>query len=340
MIQFKDVSKTFKSKGVTTQALQHVSLTIDDGDMFGVIGFSGAGKSTLLRMVNGLEMPTEGHVEINGQDLSKISHNEMRKLRKSIGMVFQQFNLLDSRTVFDNVAIPLRLNKVDKDKIQKKVMELLEYVNLADKADAYPGQLSGGQKQRVGIARALATNPSILLCDEATSALDPETTESILQLLERIHKELNITILIVTHEIQVIQRLCNRVAVMEHGKVVEKGSVLEVFSNPQQDMTKKFVRTVIPDQIPPSVIAKIHEAKDNYKILKLRFLGDNATDHLMYHINKNFPVQTNILFASVNELQKTILGIFILQIIGNDADIAKVIQYIDEQHVQWQEVDL
>lgn len=340
MIQFKDVSKTFKSKGVTTQALQHVSLTIDDGDMFGVIGFSGAGKSTLLRMVNGLEMPTEGHVEINGQDLSKISHNEMRKLRKSIGMVFQQFNLLDSKTVFDNVAIPLRLNKADKDKIHTKVMELLEYVNLADKADAYPGQLSGGQKQRVGIARALATDPSILLCDEATSALDPETTESILQLLERIHKELNITILIVTHEIQVIQRLCNRVAVMEHGKVVEKGSVLEVFSNPQQDMTKKFVHTVIPDQIPPSVIAKIHEAKDNYKILKLRFLGDNATDHLMYHINKNFPVQTNILFASVNELQKTILGIFILQIIGNDADMAKVIQYIDEQHVQWQEVDL
>lgn len=339
MIQFKDVSKTFKSKGVTTQALQHVSLDID-GDMFGVIGFSGAGKSTLLRMVNGLEMPTAGHVEINGQDLSKISHNEMRKLRKSIGMVFQQFNLLDSRTVFDNVAIPLRLNKVDKSKIHKKVVELLEYVNLADKADAYPGQLSGGQKQRVGIARALATDPSILLCDEATSALDPETTESILQLLERIHKELNITILIVTHEIQVIQRLCNRVAVMEHGKVVEKGSVLEVFSNPQQDMTKKFVRTVIPDQIPPSVVAKIHEAKDNYKILKLRFLGDNATDHLMYHINKNFPVQTNILFASVNELQRTILGIFILQIIGDDAEIAKVIQYIDEQHVQWQEVDL
>lgn len=340
MIQFKDVSKTFKSKGVTTQALQHVSLDIEDGDMFGVIGFSGAGKSTLLRMVNGLEMPTAGHVEINGQDLSKISHNEMRKLRKSIGMVFQQFNLLDSRTVFDNVAIPLRLNKVDKSKIHKKVVELLEYVNLADKADAYPGQLSGGQKQRVGIARALATDPSILLCDEATSALDPETTESILQLLERIHKELNITILIVTHEIQVIQRLCNRVAVMEHGKVVEKGSVLEVFSNPQQDMTKKFVRTVIPDQIPPSVVAKIHEAKDNYKILKLRFLGDNATDHLMYHINKNFPVQTNILFASVNELQRTILGIFILQIIGDDAEIAKVIQYIDEQHVQWQEVDL
>lgn len=246
MIQFKDVSKTFKSKGVTTQALQHVSLTIDDGDMFGVIGFSGAGKSTLLRMVNGLEMPTEGHVEINGQDLSKISHNEMRKLRKSIGMVFQQFNLLDSRTVFDNVAIPLRLNKADKDKMHKKVMELLEYVNLVDKADAYPGQLSGGQKQRVGIARALATNPSILLCDEATSALDPETTESILQLLERIHKELNITMLIVTHEIQVIQRLCNRVAVMEHGKVVERGSVLEVFSNPQQDMTKNLSVRLFP----------------------------------------------------------------------------------------------
>lgn len=340
MIQFEDVSKTFKSKGVTTQALQHVSLTINDGDMFGVIGFSGAGKSTLLRMVNGLEMPTEGQVVINGQNINKISHNDMRKLRKSIGMVFQQFNLLESRTVFDNVAIPLRLNKADKDTIQKKVMELLKYVNLADKADAYPSQLSGGQKQRVGIARALATDPSILLCDEATSALDPETTESILQLLEQIHKELNITMLIVTHEIQVIQRLCNRVAVMEHGKVVEQGTVLEVFSNPQQDMTKKFVRTVIPDQIPPSVVSKIHAEKDNYKILKLRFLGENATEHLLYHINRTFDVQTSILFASVNELQKTILGIFILQIIGEDEEIAKVIQYIDEHQIQWQEVDL
>lgn len=340
MIQFADVSKTFKGKGSATQALQHVSLDINDGDMFGVIGFSGAGKSTLLRMVNGLEMPSEGKVVINGQDLNRISHNQMRKLRKSIGMVFQQFNLLESRTVFDNVAIPLRLNKVDKDTMHKKVMELLDYVNLADKANAYPSQLSGGQKQRVGIARALTTDPSILLCDEATSALDPETTESILQLLERIHQELNITMLIVTHEIQVIQRLCNRVAVMERGKVVEQGTVLDVFSNPQQEMTKKFVRTVIPDQIPPSVVAKIHAEKENYKILKLRFLGENATEPLLYHINKNFAVQTSVLFASVNELQKTVLGIFILQITGDDLEINKVIRYIDECRIQWQEVEL
>ena len=241
MIQFKDVSKTFKSKGVTTQALQHVSLTIDDGDMFGVIGFSGAGKSTLLRMVNGLEMPTEGHVEINGQDLSKISHNEMRKLRKSIGMVFQQFNLLDSRTVFDNVAIPLRLNKADKDKMHKKVMELLEYVNLADKADAYPGQLSGGQKQRVGIARALATNPSILLCDEATSALDPETTESILQLLERIHKELNITMLIVTHDIKMAHDVASHVIFLHDGRIEEEGEPSRIFADTKSPRLQQFL---------------------------------------------------------------------------------------------------
>ena len=233
MIQFMDISKTFQTKKDTIHALNHVSLTIDDGDVFGIIGFSGAGKSTLLRMVNALEVPTTGHVEIDGKNIDALSHKELRGVRKKIGMVFQQFNLLESKSVYDNIAIPLRLNKADTVQIRNTVMKLLQFVNLEDKADVYPAQLSGGQKQRVGIARALATNPSILLCDEATSALDPETTEAILQLLERINKELNITILIVTHEIQVIQRLCNRVAVMEHGQVVESGSVLDVFSNPQ-----------------------------------------------------------------------------------------------------------
>ena len=339
MITLKNITKTYGGSA-QVQALKGINLTIEDGEIFGIIGKSGAGKSTLVRCINMLEKPTSGQVIIDDKDLTKMSESQLRAERKNIGMIFQHFNLLSSRTVAENIAFPLELIGASKDVIEKKVASLLDLVGLSDRAGNYPSQLSGGQKQRVGIARALATDPSILLCDEATSALDPETTESILQLLERIHKELNITMLIVTHEIQVIQRLCNRVAVMEHGKVVEKGSVLEVFSNPQQDMTKKFVRTVIPDQIPPSVVAKIHEEKDNYKILRLRFLGDNATDHLLYHINKTFSVQTNILFASVNELQKTILGIFILQIIGDDAEIAKVIQYIDEQQVQWQEVEL
>lgn len=338
MIQFMDISKTFQTKKDTIHALNHVSLTIDDGDVFGIIGFSGAGKSTLLRMVNALEVPTTGHVEIDGKNIDALSHKELRGVRKKIGMVFQQFNLLESKSVYDNIAIPLRLNKADTVQIRNTVMKLLQFVNLKDKADVYPGQLSGGQKQRVGIARALATNPSILLCDEATSALDPETTDNILQLLERINKELHITILIVTHEIQVIQRICNKVAVMEHGQVVEQGSVLDVFSNPQQNITKRFIQSVIPDTIPNTVIEKIRAQKDNYKIVKVRFLGDKATDNVLYEINQTFDVQTNVLFASVNELQKNVLGIFILQIIGTDTAIQHVMDYIDNKGLQWQEV--
>ncbi len=338
MIQFMDISKTFQTKKDTIHALNHVSLTIDDGDVFGIIGFSGAGKSTLLRMVNALEVPTTGHVEIDGKNIDALSHKELRGVRKKIGMVFQQFNLLESKSVYDNIAIPLRLNKADTVQIRNTVMKLLQFVNLEDKADVYPGQLSGGQKQRVGIARALATNPSILLCDEATSALDPETTDNILQLLERINKELHITILIVTHEIQVIQRICNKVAVMEHGQVVEKGSVLDVFSNPQQDITKRFIQSVIPDTIPDTVIEKIRAQKENYKLVKVRFLGDKATDNVLYEINRTFDVQTNVLFASVNELQKNVLGIFILQIIGTDTAIQHVMDYIDSKGLQWQEV--
>ena len=338
MIQFMDISKTFQTKKDTIHALNHVSLTIDDGDVFGIIGFSGAGKSTLLRMVNALEVPTTGHVEIDGKNIDALSHKELRGVRKKIGMVFQQFNLLESKSVYDNIAIPLRLNKADTVQIRNTVMKLLQFVNLEDKADVYPGQLSGGQKQRVGIARALATNPSIMLCDEATSALDPETTDNILQLLERINKELHITILIVTHEIQVIQRICNKVAVMEHGQVVEQGSVLDVFSNPQQNITKRFIQSVIPDTIPNTVIEKIRAQKDNYKIVKVRFLGDKATDNVLYEINQTFDVQTNVLFASVNELQKNVLGIFILQIIGTDTAIQHVMDYIDNKGLQWQEV--
>lgn len=338
MIQFMDISKTFQTKKDTIHALNHVSLTIDDGDVFGIIGFSGAGKSTLLRMVNALEVPTTGHVEIDGKNIDALSHKELRGVRKKIGMVFQQFNLLESKSVYDNIAIPLRLNKADAVQIRNTVMKLLQFVNLEDKADVYPGQLSGGQKQRVGIARALATNPSILLCDEATSALDPETTDNILQLLERINKELHITILIVTHEIQVIQRICNKVAVMEHGQVVEHGSVLDVFSNPQQNITKRFIQSVIPDTIPDTVIEKIRAQKENYKIVKVRFLGDKATDNVLYEINQTFDVQTNVLFASVNELQKNVLGIFIIQIIGTDTAIQHVMDYIDSKGLQWQEV--
>ena len=240
MIAIRNVTKEFDVNKQKVTALSDVNFTIEKGDIFGIIGFSGAGKSTLLRMINALEVPTSGHVEIDGVNINGLSFNELRKVRKRIGMVFQQFNLLNAKSVYDNVAIPLILNKVHKSEIDKKVKTLLDFVDLGDKANAYPGELSGGQKQRVGIARALATDPSILLCDEATSALDPDTTESILQLLERVNRELGVTVVIVTHEIDVIQKICNHVVVMEHGKLIESGSVLDVFSKPKHDTTKRY----------------------------------------------------------------------------------------------------
>ncbi|WP_196595106.1 methionine ABC transporter ATP-binding protein [Pectinatus frisingensis] len=340
MIKFVDISKIFTVKKQRIDALQHVSLEVRTGNIFGIIGFSGAGKSTLLRMVNALETPTDGHVEIDGKNISKLSFSELRKVRKDIGMIFQQFNLLNSKTVYENIAIPLILNHIDEGEIDRRISRLLKFVELSDKKNAYPSQLSGGQKQRIGIARALATDPSILLCDEATSALDPETTESILHLLKKVNQKFNITILIVTHEINVIQRICDQVAIMEDGCIVETGSVLEVFSNPRQQMTRRFIRTVIPDKIPDSVQNKLKNDPRHYKIIRIRFLGSNAQNNILYHINKNYNAETNILFASVNELQKTILGIFIVQIIGDDSEIKKITDYISSHQIQCQEVRL
>ncbi len=340
MIEFKNISKTFQTSQGTVHALDHVNLSVEKGDIYGVIGFSGAGKSTLLRMVNALEYPTEGHVEILGKNVDELDHKELRLTRKNIGMIFQQFNLLESKTVYDNVDVPLKLNKIEKAARDQIVKTLLKFVSLEDKADVYPAQLSGGQKQRVGIARALATNPSILLCDEATSALDPETTEQILQLLRKINKQLHITILFVTHQIQVIQQLCNKVAVMEHGKVVESGPVLEVFSNPKEEITKRFVRTVIPDAIPESIVEKLKQDKRPYKLLKIRFLGDQASEGSIYELNERFGLKTNIVFANVCELQQTALGLFIVQALDEGDKIRQAEQYLTEKGIFWKEVAL
>ena len=340
MIAIRNVTKEFDVNKQKVTALSDVNFTIEKGDIFGIIGFSGAGKSTLLRMINALEVPTSGHVEIDGVNINGLSFNELRKVRKRIGMVFQQFNLLNAKSVYDNVAIPLILNKVPKSDIDKKVKTLLDFVDLGDKANAYPGELSGGQKQRVGIARALATDPSILLCDEATSALDPDTTESILQLLERVNRELGVTVVIVTHEIDVIQKICNRVVVMEHGKLIEIGSVLEVFSKPKYETTKRFVRTVIPDEIPSTVKHTLACDKRPYTILKMHFLGNNTTDNVLYHINRTFDLETSVLFATVTELEHTVLGIFIVQFIGDDLEMGKVKEYLIGQGIEWQEVTL
>ena len=340
MISIHNLTKEFNYNKQKVTALENVTLTIEKRDIFGIIGFSGAGKSRLLRMINALEVPTTGYVEIDGVNINSLSFNELRKIRKRIGMVFQQFNLLNAKSVYDNVAIPLVLNGVPKKTIDKKVKSLLAIVDLSDKANAYPDELSGGQKQRVGIARALATDPSILLCDEATSALDPDTTESILQLLERVNRELGITIVIVTHEIDVIQKICNRVAVMEKGHLIEEGSVLQVFSKPKHNTTKRFVRTVIPDEIPTTVKHTLACEKREYTILKMNFLGSNTTDNVLHHINKIYDLETSVLFATVTELEHTVLGVFIVQFIGNDLEVGKVKEYLLSQAVDWEEVEI
>lgn len=336
MIELQNVSKTFESNSGNVKALKDISIKIDKGEIFGIVGFSGAGKSTLLRTINYIEEPTEGKVIIDNLELGKLSKNELRSVRKSIGMIFQQFNLLSSKTVYDNVAIPLVLNKVPKDEIEKRVKELLEFVELEDKIDTYVNKLSGGQKQRVGIARALATDPAILLCDEVTSALDPKTTQSILKLLKRINTELNITIVIITHEMNVIREMCNSVAVMENGRIIEQGNVIDVFGNPQQETTKDFVRTVINDEIPESIIESIKKDTRNNEIVKLKFLGSNASDSLISKINKTFDVETNILYATVTELEGTTLAIIILQIIGDTQEIQNALEFIKNSGVNYE----
>ena len=317
IISFENLSKRYEKKGQIFVALDNVTFKVNKGDVYGLIGFSGAGKSTLLRMVNALETPTEGKVFVKGVDLTSLKESKLREIRKDIGMIFQEFNLLETKTVFDNIAIPLMLRHDNKQKIKARVEELLKFVGLEDKAKALPGELSGGQKQRVGIARALATEPEILLCDEATSALDPDTTESILNLLARVNKELNVTILFVTHTIRVVQKLCNKVAILEHGKLVENGSVIDIFSKPKSTIAKRFVETVIPSKIPESIV---------------------ATDDVIWQINAKLGVHTNVMFASVTELQGRVLSIITLQLTGNEEDFKKVEDYINSHGIAFEEV--
>lgn len=340
MIEFENVSKVFRTKDGQVNALKNVNLKIEKGDIYGIIGFSGAGKSTLLRTINALEKPSEGRVLIGGEDINQLSPEELRNKRKGIGMIFQQFNLLETKTVYENVAIPLKLNKVPKEEIKKRVDKVLEFVELSDKKNAYPSKLSGGQKQRVGIARALATEPSILLSDEATSALDPKTTAAILKLLKKINQELHITIVLITHEMNVIQSICNHVAVMENGEIVENGDVLDVFSMPEKTITRNFVKTVINDSVPESLVDGILADKRNYKILRLKFLSANTTEPVLAGVNKKFDVETNILFANISEIQDRIVGIHIIQIIGETEEIKKAEEYFDSQDVGHIEVSL
>ena len=340
MIRFEHVSKTFQTKNGPFDALKDVSFEIEKGNIYGVIGYSGAGKSTLIRMVNALETPTSGNVWVEGKDIGTLNQKELRNLRKGIGMIFQQFNLLESKTIYDNVAIALKLNGVSKKDIEKRVTELLDFVELSDKKYSYPGQLSGGQKQRVGIARALANNPSILLCDEATSALDPKTTDSILELLKKINEMLHITIVIITHEMNVIQKICNKVAVMDYGQVVETGSVIQVFSDPRSDIARRFVGNLIRDVIPEPLVESIRRETRNSRLLRIKLENTDSTEPLLWEINRRFEVETNILYSTINVIQGIVVGIMLVLFTGTDEEIEKAEQYILESKEEYREVTL
>ena len=311
MIELEQISKTFADAGREVHAVNNVSLTIRNGDVFGIIGFSGAGKSTLVRCINLLERPTEGSVRIDGKELTRMPAKELRQARRKIGMIFQHFNLMPSRTIFGNVAYPLKGSGLRKDQIAEKVRKLLDLVDIADKENAYPSQLSGGQKQRAAIARALANDPDILLCDEATSALDPQTTKAILKLLERLNRELGITLVVITHEMAVVKEICNRVAVMDHGRVVEEGEVFSVFASPKEELTRSFIKTTSNLQKIEELIAAkspVVALKPGERIVRLSYVERNASEPLISTMTKKYGVILNIIFADIEIVQNAPIG--------------------------------
>ena len=314
-----------------------MSLKVEKGDIFGIVGYSGAGKSTLLRLVNLLEKPDSGSVKLEGEEIIGLSEGELNKLRKNIGMVFQQFNLLETQTVYQNLKIPLVISKIPKSEINERIDELLDFVGLKDKKNISVSKLSGGQKQRIGIARALATHPKILLCDEATSALDPKTTKSILELLKKINQEFGITILLITHEMEVVKEICNKVAVMQDGEIKEQGNIIEIFTNPKERITKDFISSVINNDIPVSLLKELDLT---LPIVKLTFLGENSGQSLISEINKNFDITTKILSASINELGNTILGVLVIQLGGNVELIGKVEEFIAKRGVKAERMEI
>ncbi|MCM3585071.1 methionine ABC transporter ATP-binding protein [Mesobacillus maritimus] len=333
MISIKDVIKTYHSKGGAVKAVDHVNLEINEGEIFGVIGYSGAGKSTLIRMLNGLEIPTTGSINVAGREVSKIKGAKLRKARQEISMIFQHFNLLWSRTVADNIAFPLEIAGVPKPKRDQRVKELIQLVGLDGREKAFPSQLSGGQKQRVGIARALANNPQVLLCDEATSALDPQTTDSILELLVDINKRLGLTIVLITHEMHVIRKICHRVAVMEAGKIVESGPVLEVFKNPKQPITKRFVQQVTEPEETRDTIDHLLDRFPHGQVVQLTFVGEAAEQPLITELIRQYELTVNILQGKISQTQHGSYGTLFIHLDGDEREVEKAISYISSQGV-------
>ncbi|WP_348788122.1 methionine ABC transporter ATP-binding protein [Leifsonia sp. NPDC080035] len=323
-IEFRGVTKSFRSGDAAVAAVEGVDLSIERGEIFGIIGYSGAGKSTLLRLINALEHPTSGAVVVDGRDLTRMRERELRGVRAGIGMIFQQFNLFRSRTVFGNIAYPLKVAGWPAEKRKQRVAELLAFVGLTDKAWAYPDQLSGGQKQRVGIARALATNPSILLADEATSALDPETTADVLSLLKRVNAELGVTIVVITHEMEVVRSIADRVAVLDAGRVIETGSVFEVFSNPQTPTARRFVGTVLRNQPGAADIERLR-GKHAGRIVSARIHDDGRLGSVLSDAVGRHDVRFEIVYGGISALQGRSFGSLTLELVGEPANVDALI---------------
>lgn len=337
MIQLKNIFKTFKSdNGKEVKACDNVNISISKGSIYGIIGFSGAGKSTLVRCINLLERPDSGEVFVNGKNMLNLSEKELRLERKKIGMIFQHFNLMKTRTVFENVAFPLKYSGFSKEQISVKVHELLKLVEIDDKSANYPDQLSGGQKQRVAIARALANDPNVLLCDEATSALDPTTTKSILDLLKLLNRKLGLTVVMITHQMNVIKEICDHVAVMEHGVVVEQGGVYEVFANPQNEITKNFIKSTTNLSKVENLISSgslVTKLNPGEKIIRLSYLQKNISEPLISALTAEFGIVLNIIFADIEIVQDAPIGGTVAIFSGNERQILAALDYLREKNV-------
>ena len=344
MIKLEHITQTYVSPdGTAFDALKDVSIHIRSEEIFGIIGRSGAGKSTLVRCINLLNRPTSGSVIVDGQDLTKLPDDDLRKVRRSIGMIFQHFNLLSSRTVYDNIALPLELTGTPKDQIREKITPLIHLVGLDEHANKYPSQLSGGQKQRVGIARALANDPKVLLSDEATSALDPETTVATLELLKRINQELGVTIVMITHEMNVVKQICGRVVVMNKGQIVEEGDVIDIFARPQSKTTRALIGQVMARDLPQSIVDTVNASRalngrDNVHLLHLSFIGGEVTEPVISLASREFGINFNILRGTVDDLQGRTLGTLTLLVVAPGETYRKAVEFIRDRGVLVEEI--
>ena len=337
MIKLSNVSKVFNLEKTKVEAVKNVNIHVKEGEIFGIIGFSGAGKSTLVRCINMLEHPTEGSVIVAGEELTTLRGKQLRLARKKIGMIFQQFNLMPSRTVLENVAYPLKNSGLSKKEIINRVRELLELVDISEKENAYPSQLSGGQKQRVAIARALANEPKVLLCDEATSALDPKTTGSILQLLKKLNKQLGITIVVITHEMDVVKEICDKAAVMESGRVVEEGDVFSIFSTPKKTITEEFIRSTSSLQKVDKLIeegSQVVAMNEGNVIVKFTYAQKDVSEPLVSTLSRKFDIDLNIIFAEIEIVQEAPIGGTVAIVSGEAEDIERALEYAKSKNVK------